>query len=610
VNALVIAVTLDPAPALMTARHHLLDLGQMCALALASAAGARIAHGWSVRRRLVALFLVALALDALFLREDLFPRATKLGGSTYVWLAAMIAVAAASAPITMGLGALARRRAPLRVVAVLAGLQLGAFNHLALERNYPGVHLHALWLASLLIASALADVRTRAVTRRWLLAPLVGLALGALVVRPPSSVLVRALASSGSALVPFVARAHAWLETRTLERRSAEPRAAAPPTEPPVTRRDLVMVMVTIDSLRADVLGNDENLDGMPTLRALRDEGVWFTRARSAAPATIVSLTTVFSGRYFSQLYWSEERSGGELFAHQDPTPRVPELLSAQGVHTVVVHGLEWLRQDAGVAGRFDDNVRFPVNHPTRVYALSDVLVDGAIERLAAHGDGPLFLYMHWLEAHSPYDRGDGVGTEYQRYLGEVRLLDRQLGRLVTALRERFPDRAAVVVTADHGEGFGEHHVRGHALTVFEEVVRVPIVVALPGVAPRRVEQPVSLIDLGPTLLDLFGATTPASFEGTSLVPLIAGETAPERLIVIDSGRGMRAIVFGNDQKLIDDRFRGTVELFDLKTDPGELKNVEDVLATDARARLEVLRSFFGARELVRDGYSSPFRPP
>jgi arylsulfatase A-like enzyme len=621
VNAVVVEATLEPVRAEAALRHHLLDAGQMVALGLASALGASLAEGWRRRPAMAALFATAAAIDAGILHEDLVPRASKLAGPTLAWLAAMTALFAALVPLAAALGSVARRRPLLRALAVAAGLQLAAMNHLVLQRNYPGVHLQALWIAAVLVGSALTGARAPRLVRLsssrgvrlGLVAALGALALAGLVLRPPSSVLVRALASPGCALVPFIARAQAWAAARSLRAGASEPaRVDMPPTSPPVLPRDAVVVLVTVDSLRADVVADDRYAERLPALRALRNEAQWFTNARTTAPATIVALSSLFSGRYFSQLYWSEYHDDWEVFPHEDPTPRLPELLSSHGVHTVVLHGFEWLVESSGVSGRFAENLYFPPSDASRHFEFAAHLVTATIEKLDAHRDGPLFVFMHWLEPHAPYDVGREESGEFERYLAEIEVVDRDLGRLREALRARFPDRAVLIVSADHGEAFAEHHVRGHGLVVYDEVVRVPLLVSLPGRPARRIAEAVSLIDLGPTLLDLFGATTPAGFEGRSLVPLLAADGAAqsERVVVVDSGRGMRSLVFADGQKVIYDRLRGTVELYDLHADPGERENLVDVLAHDAAARLDVLHAFFASRELQREGYTIPFRPP
>src|SRR5262249_20606833 len=154
-----------------------------------------------------------------------------------------------------------------------------------------------------------------------------------------------------------------------------------------------------------------------------------------------------------------------------------------------------------------------------------DALVDVAIPWLEKHGEGPLFLFLHFMDAHYPYDAAGAEGAPFEAYLREVALCDAAIGRLIDALKtEHMWSRTALIVASDHGEAFGQHDTPYHGLTLYEELVRVPIVVRVPGDTRRTVDAPVSLIDVGPTILDLFRQRTPGAFMGQSLVPFLRGE--------------------------------------------------------------------------------------
>ena len=95
--------------------------------------------------------------------------------------------------------------------------------------------------------------------------------------------------------------------------------------------------------------------------------------------------------------------------------------------------------------------------------------------RLHRAGAGPLFVYTHLMEPHAPYDRGRRDGTPYERYVSEVAVADVQLGRVLALLKKRFADRWVLMVSADHGEAFGEHGTFEHGKTLYEELVHVPL---------------------------------------------------------------------------------------------------------------------------------------
>ncbi|MCA9617611.1 MAG: sulfatase-like hydrolase/transferase, partial [Myxococcales bacterium] len=150
---------------------------------------------------------------------------------------------------------------------------------------------------------------------------------------------------------------------------------------------------------------------------------------------------------------------------------------------------------------------------------------------------------------------------------------------------------------ADHGEGFGEHNAYYHGTTLYEEMVRVPLVIHHPALHPRVVDSRVSLIDLAPTILDLFGVATPGSYMGQTLAPVLAGGSlAATRPIYLDSQRGLTGMVFEDGHKLLVDD--GLPELYDLDADPGEEENIYDG-GDHARRHLGELRAFEKAHQMV-----------
>jgi arylsulfatase A-like enzyme len=214
------------------------------------------------------------------------------------------------------------------------------------------------------------------------------------------------------------------------------------------------------------------------------------------------------------------------------------------------------------------------------------------------------------MEPHEGYDAPGK--TPYERYIGEVKKVDAALQPLVDLTESpELRDRLVVILSADHGEAFGEHGTKFHAVTLYEELIRVPLFVHIPGVKPRRDDTPVAGMDIGPTVLDLFGVPIPGSNMGQSLAPLIAGKGARTltRPLVADSGRRMQAMIFDGRYKVIRDLRQGTVELYDLKDDPGELKNLSDEkpeLTKDLHGRMA---SFFDVHTYRKKGYEVPYRP-
>ena len=217
----------------------------------------------------------------------------------------------------------------------------------------------------------------------------------------------------------------------------------------------------------------------------------------------------------------------------------------------------------------------------------SQSLTDQAIsqlEELETSG-AQFFLWVHYLDPHAEYvshAEFDFGSRGRERYDGEIAFTDSHVGRLIERVKSGAKgETTAIVLTSDHGEAFGEHGLYKHGFEVWEELVRVPLIVAIPGVKAKRVKARRSLIDLVPTLLDLFEmkhpeASAPDFLSGQSLVPdLLRGpeEKDPSRIVFVDMSAGPynqeRQAFIENDGKLIASSGR-PLGLYDLGQDPGE----------------------------------------
>lgn len=189
-----------------------------------------------------------------------------------------------------------------------------------------------------------------------------------------------------------------------------------------------------------------------------------------------------------------------------------------------------------------------------------------------------------------------------EQYGYEVEFVDRQIGRLLSMLERRgWVEDSLIVFLSDHGEGIGEHGLGGHIHQLYDSLIHVPLMFVAPGLLPEGlvVDQPVSLVDVLPTVTELSGWETPADLRGRSLVPLMApGGTLPGRPHVAltarpQAGSNLEAVVV-DGWKLIRKPSTGEVVLFDLQADPGELHD----LAPEHPERVEELHRILDA-ELV-----------
>ncbi|HYP88498.1 MAG TPA: sulfatase [Polyangiaceae bacterium] len=350
---------------------------------------------------------------------------------------------------------------------------------------------------------------------------------------------------------------------------------------------DLNVLFVTIDTLRADLgyLGNPRPVS--PNLDALAQQSVVFERAYSLASYTGKSMGPLMIGKYSSEL------DGGFLHFNKYSKREtfVQERLKAAGVYTASVQGYWYFFKDAGFERGFDVIDSSAAPKVTTIEgdqtSNSDEQSDAAIKLLNAPelAQRRFFMWMHFVDPHAEYaahPEHDFGPKPRDRYDGEVAFVDEHLGRVLAALdKAPFAARTAVVITSDHGEAFSEHGMIRHGFELWEELVRVPLIVKLPGARPRRVTARRSAIDVVPTLLELFKVplVSPGGSDfvsGESLLPDLyraPGEADPERPVFIDMARGPynaeRRALIDHDAKLTVSEGR-VLGLYDLAADPAE----------------------------------------
>ena len=591
---------------------------------------AALVAGWQKAREKRAIpafpFVLALALAASLatLPDDLGGLADRMSAaySEHVLLGIIAAVALVEAVFValLGWAGRSRRAWTQRWPAAILGLALGVANPLALPHDYPGVHLGAALIAGVALAHAIhgreARFGRRALTSRAALVAVGVLSVATILAPLPNSVRADMLRATGAVVAPFSSRL-----TRSARRAAKIPpdlapwcaaRAGAPiaPRGSRVLPRDGVVVLLTVDALRADVVMSGKHDRELPTFKALREEGVRFTAARAPGAQTVPVVTGLFTGKYYTQIYWS----GGtakHAWSAADTSVRFPELLQEAGVVTVTLPTLREVQPANGTLRGFDEEKVQWRRWPGEPSPLASTIANRVTRRLRqAEREGePLFLYVHFADAHAPYTRGGKDCAPFDCYLREVAIVDQAIGEIRAALSTpSFASRSVLIVSADHGEAFGEHGQRYHATTLYEELLRVPLLVTGPGFPAHAVDTPVSLLDLGPTILELYGLATPSASMGESLVRLL--ENKPDRLtrpIAADSGRLMQAMIFPDNVKVIRNVRNHTAELYDLTRDPGEEHDLFDS-APDAEDRLAIVEALFEANAFKKPGYAPPYR--
>lgn len=572
-------------------------------------------RGWFV------LAALSLVLGSATLVEDLAGFAASL-----VPAAPQVALWALVTGVSAGLvavAAIAHRldRPRWRWLAVVGGLVGLIANPRVLPGGYPGAHLY-LVLAS--IAAIAGSTSELALSRRmwnavhrvvpWTLAA--GLGLVALAIPPGHTTTLALLRPGGDVLTPYVTRLQRAAGSTEIElppewapwfvdRREAPP---VPPTRR-VSRPDRpIVVFLTIDSMRADILDDPENRKRLPNLARLQAQSLNFSLARAPGSQTVYTIGQTFIGTYFSQQYWSKREGIRDLWPDDDETPRFPELLAAADIATGHFGTAQWLNNEVGLVRGFTTD-EFIEPKKTR-YSLSSETFPPLLQYLRDHRDGPTFIYTHVLDAHYRVSPAAKKKRGKARHLANLELVDAQIGSLVELIDELgVGARTLIIVSSDHGEGFGEHDTKHHRDTLYEELLRVPLFIHGPGVKARDVDVPVSVMDVGPTVLDVFRQDTPGYLMGQSLVPFFDGGSAKLTRPIAAEGRLKKAIVFPDGMKAIVDDRHHTAEVYDLVRDPDEAQNLLDSDPKRAERRIGTVRRFFEIHQIRRAGYEIPFRP-
>ena len=356
---------------------------------------------------------------------------------------------------------------------------------------------------------------------------------------------------------------------------------SAPRPEPAATAHARHLVLITIDTLRADRVGAYGYARARtPRIDALAARGVRFEHAFAAAPITLPSHASLMTGRY----------PPGHGARHNgirvDPAvPTLAKTLSAAGFATGAFVSAFPLDRRFGLnAGFAEYSDRMPRGARGRLENERpgrDTVDDALAWFRTTTSAGPrTFLWVHLFEPHAPYGQAGSGRPVADRYDDEVAESDVQIGRILDALG---PDAASsvIVVASDHGEAFGEHGEVSHSLFVYDTTLRVPLVVAGPGVPARTVGTPVSLVDVAPTVLPLLGLTRFDS-DGVDLSGTFTGVNLPPRDLYAESFAPLLDFGWSPLRSLRSDGFKyidaPRAELYDTTRDPGE---TQDLSAAD-----------------------------
>ncbi len=414
---------------------------------------------------------------------------------------------------------------------------------------------------------------------------------------------------------------------------SAAPSAsavAAPTPEPaPPPHGPLNVLLLTIDSLRADMPWTGYPRAIAPNLTKLAEESVVYTNEYALSSYTAKSVAGFLSGRYPSTLY----RSGYFFATYPKSDLFLAEVLHDHGIPTTSWHGHLYFRS-AGLEQGFDTwqfvpGIRFDPETDNSITSQDMTPLGIKLLGKSENTGKQFFAWAHYMDPHDQYNKHpespDFGNKNRDRYDNEVFYTDLWLGKLLDFARaQAWWKDTVLIVSADHGEAFGEHGFYKHAFEIWDVLTRVPMLISGPGIKPRRIEERRSHIDLAPTILDIMGLPPEPSFMGKSVLPELQGGKPDDREPIIselteDSHNPPRRAFILGDYKLIVIKERKFM-LFNLTKDPAEetdLAETEpDKLAEIKRAyeaayaKLPVLEPYGGAT--LKEGGSAhgPIGPP
>jgi len=326
------------------------------------------------------------------------------------------------------------------------------------------------------------------------------------------------------------------------------PFAVVPPSVP----HDLNVVVITIDALRSDHVGAyGYKRPTTPRLDALAADAALFTEGWAHAPSTRYSIPAIQVGRYPSSIPQSAQLHWPPQILPENRT--LAEMLKDRGYHTAATAsygGSGYFEHGWGMDQGFDEfDTHLKTLHslggnPSSTRGTSArQLADLDVDWLAKHKDQKFFFWTHFYDTHFDFERHPDLpetnfgNSEVDLYDGEIRFTDFHIGRVLDALKAAgLWDKTILVVTADHGDGFGEHGIppdKRHGYHLYATETKVPLIIRVPGLPPRKIMTPAGHIDIIPTILNAIGAGTDdePSLQGQSRLGLIAGTTP-------DSGAG------------------------------------------------------------------------
>jgi arylsulfatase A-like enzyme/Flp pilus assembly protein TadD len=384
----------------------------------------------------------------------------------------------------------------------------------------------------------------------------------------------------------------------------------------PATLEGWNVLLITLDTARADRIGcYGRETAETPHLDALAASGVRFDNAVAQVPVTLPSHASILTGTF--PIYHGARNNANYPLPEDNET--LAESFREAGYATTAILASRVLyrgfRLDQGF-DHYDDEIPEEEANPTGKYRRGDAVTLRALAEIRRLRDRPFFAWVHYYDPHAPYLPPEPYRSRHASpYDGEIAYTDACVGELLQGVdRLGLRDRTLVVVTADHGEGLGDPHDEDtHGILLYEETLRIPLLVAAPGRIPagRVVPELVRSIDIAPTILELTRLPIPAPMQGISFVPsLVEGKPPVDAPSYFDTLMPKEAYGWSAMKGWRDRRWKYVEaprpELFDLIEDPREQRN----LATELPGKMQEMAKGLARieREFGREFAASPHR--
>ncbi len=363
------------------------------------------------------------------------------------------------------------------------------------------------------------------------------------------------------------------------------------------------LLVITLDTMRADRIGayGYEKAE-TPHLDDLARKGIMFENCYTPVPLTLPAHCSIFSGRY---PLGHRVRDNGTFFLSESETT-LAEMMRDSGYDTYAVISSFVLLSKFGLDQGFsayDDSLdtgELLRNFYSEITA--DMVYQKFNQWLDKKDHQKFFAWVHFYDPHAPYTppnpyrRGESLSDLYD---GEVAFMDVYVGKIIEDLREKdLLESTLVIVVGDHGEAFGEHREFGHSVFCYEENLRVPLIFYNPNLFPQggAIKSRVNLIDIVPSVLEMFGLDIPSGIQGKSFVPVMGNREGKEkRAFYVESMYGKESMGWAPLTGIIDGVHKyislPEPELYDLSADPQEKNNLFSQKTETARSLDENLKS-------------------